>query len=445
MPALGFSANSVPRLAPSTAYAKPWRSGTEQRPRFFPNERRLSSSASFECRAAFSTSSSSVGDYDLYDLLGLESSSDQSQIKSAYRALQKQCHPDIAGPAGHDMAIILNEAYAVLSDPHSRFAYDKVDFRGFTGKPLYSTWFGPESEQRAVFVDEVRCVGCLKCALCARSTFAIETVYGRARVVGQWADPESKILEAIDICPVDCISIVARSDLAALEYLMSKQPRGAARMTGGDNIFSDVKKFQRRYSEMKDRASTEDFKESVLQREARAAAMRGIRSVSYWWYRRSSSSAGSPEARRKLVAFTGTRVGASNNKRLQEAAAKRRAGGTTQPAGRTLPAHRTGEEYWTPVIHSSPRRTTGGQPTGGLRLNPVMMRIPLLVAGIAAATVGVEGGERTSAGIQQHFAGAAALEIVNSSWLQILLAGITWYLLAAAAVGLIAVVQSKED
>lgn len=127
MPALGFSANSVPRLAPSTARAKPWRSGTEQKPRFFPNDRRLASSASFECRAAFSSSSSSVGDYDLYDLLGLESSSDQSQIKSAYRALQKQCHPDVAGPAGHDMAIILNEAYAVLSDPHSRFAYDKVN------------------------------------------------------------------------------------------------------------------------------------------------------------------------------------------------------------------------------------------------------------------------------------------------------------------------------
>lgn len=82
----------------------------------------------------------------------------------------------------------------------------KVDLHGFTGKPLYSTWFGPESEERAVFVDEVRCVGCLKCALFARNTFAIETVYGRARVVGQWADPESKILDAIDVCPVDCIS-----------------------------------------------------------------------------------------------------------------------------------------------------------------------------------------------------------------------------------------------
>lgn len=56
----------------------------------------------------------------------MESSSDQSEIKKAYRALQKRCHPDIAGPAGHDMAIILNQVYSLLSDPNSRSAYDQV-------------------------------------------------------------------------------------------------------------------------------------------------------------------------------------------------------------------------------------------------------------------------------------------------------------------------------
>jgi ferredoxin len=79
------------------------------------------------------------------------------------------------------------------------------EFQGYTGKPLYSVWSGQESEQRAVFVDEVKCVGCLKCALFASKTFAIESVYGRARVVAQWADPEEKIFDAIQTCPVDCI------------------------------------------------------------------------------------------------------------------------------------------------------------------------------------------------------------------------------------------------
>lgn len=79
------------------------------------------------------------------------------------------------------------------------------DVRGYTGRPLYSVWVGSEKEERAIFVDEVKCVGCLKCALLAGKTFAIESSFGRARVVAQWADPESKIQEAIDSCPVDCI------------------------------------------------------------------------------------------------------------------------------------------------------------------------------------------------------------------------------------------------
>lgn len=76
--------------------------------------------------AAAASSSSSNMDFDLYDLLGVDSSSHQSQIKLAYRTLQKRCHPDIAGPAGHDMAIILNEVYSILSDSNLRSAYDKV-------------------------------------------------------------------------------------------------------------------------------------------------------------------------------------------------------------------------------------------------------------------------------------------------------------------------------
>lgn len=77
------------------------------------------------CKAS-SSSSPFITDFDLYDLLGIDSSSDHAQIKLAYRSLQKQCHPDIAGPPGHDMAIVLNEAYAILSNPSLRFAYDKV-------------------------------------------------------------------------------------------------------------------------------------------------------------------------------------------------------------------------------------------------------------------------------------------------------------------------------
>eukprot|EP01018_Ginkgo_biloba_P011497 Gb_23863 [translate_table: standard] len=205
--------------------------------------------------------------YDLYDLLGIDNSAGHQQIRTAYRWLQKKCHPDIAGPNGHDMAILLNQAYSVLSDPNARSAYDQsrasaMEFKGYTGQPLYSKWFGSASENRAVFVDEVKCVGCLKCALLAPKTFSIETVYGRARAVGQWAENEETVEDAIKACPVDCISWVDRTSLPALEFLMSKQPRVAVRMNSNSsvgarvsNVFVDVEKFLRKFKKEEEKAS----------------------------------------------------------------------------------------------------------------------------------------------------------------------------------------------
>ncbi|XP_022681040.1 chaperone protein dnaJ C76, chloroplastic-like [Setaria italica] len=153
-----------------------------------------------------------VLDYDLYELLGVERSSPQSEIKVACRSLQKRCHPDVAGAAeGHDMDIILNEVYVLLSDPVACLAYDREQarrskFAGYTGRPLYSSWLGADTERCAIFVDEVRCVGCLKCALHAFRSFTIESVYGCTHVAAQWADDKDRITDAISTCPVDCIS-----------------------------------------------------------------------------------------------------------------------------------------------------------------------------------------------------------------------------------------------
>lgn len=35
------------------------------------------------------------------------------EIKRAYRALAKECHPDYKGDEGHNICILLNEAYEV--------------------------------------------------------------------------------------------------------------------------------------------------------------------------------------------------------------------------------------------------------------------------------------------------------------------------------------------
>ena len=63
--------------------------------------------------------------------------------------------------------------------------------------------------------------------------------------------------------------MVERSDLPALEFLMSKQPRGNVRVgassTGGarvSNIFVDVKKFQTRYADAMNRENKQSSKVS---------------------------------------------------------------------------------------------------------------------------------------------------------------------------------------
>ncbi|XP_030547550.1 chaperone protein dnaJ C76, chloroplastic [Rhodamnia argentea] len=441
----------------------------------FDLDARKHRSASASCRASSPSSSWMMTDFDLYDLLGIDSSSSPSQIKLAYRSLQKRCHPDIAGPDGHDMSIILNDAYTVLSDPASRSAYDKEqaktsELQGYTGEPIYSVWLGSDSEQRAVFVDEVKCVGCLKCALCAERTFAIESAYGRARVVAQWADPDHKIQEAIEACPVDCISIVERSDLAALEFLMSKQPRGNVRIGAGNsvgsrvsNIFVDVKKFQTRVADAKSKAATKDDEQTDLQRKARVSAIQAIRSISNWIYWQSPDTGS-----KALIRRTGY-SSEPNIKKLRDAAASRKwAGVKSASARRTAVSRRLyRDEYWIPALHALPpasateeesaprvskesssnkkqKRRDLSQSTGrNTSKNPLWWAFPVCAASVAATIVRSRVGDGMPGELKQHVGGSLALEIVNSSWMQVLLAGVTWYFIGVVVVELVEAALSK--
>ncbi|KAJ9140780.1 hypothetical protein P3X46_031384 [Hevea brasiliensis] len=439
---------------------------------FPPNSKKLRYSSASCRRPPAASTSSSITDFDLYDLLGIDSSSDQSHIKMAYRTLQKRCHPDIAGPTGHDMAIILNEAYSVLSDPNSRLAYDKeqakiAELRGYTGKPIYSVWFGSESEERAVFVDEVKCVGCLKCALFAEKTFAIESVYGRARVVAQWADPEHKIQAAIDTCPVDCISMVERSDLAALEFLMSKQPRGNVRVGAGNtagarvsNIFVDLKKFQTRVVEAMNKADAQGSKETDLQREARISAIQAIRSISNWLYWQSRKAGPPSKPHQNLPQIAQNTTELNINKLRAAAAARKHASQNTRPA-RQAPSNLYHDEYWIPSAGALPASTnkSGSKATseatkhtkepkvldekdyktGDNQMNPIRWRAPMVIATIAAIIVR----DQAVGSLNKHIGGALALEIVNSSWLHAMLAGITWYIVGLGMIELVEAIRKR--
>jgi ferredoxin len=169
-------------------------------------------------------------------------------IKAAYRALAKSCHPDVHAD-GHDLCILLNEAYETLADDRARAAYNATlqaaldaAADGYTGEPL-SKWMAGKSrgravagETRAVYVDELACIGCQNCIFEAAATFRVEKTHGRARVFAQWIDPEEKIQRSIDSCPVSCIHWVDKGDLPALEHVTQRvltERRGVAAMMAG--------------------------------------------------------------------------------------------------------------------------------------------------------------------------------------------------------------------
>ena len=64
---------------------------------------------------------------DYYKILGVDKNIPQDDIKAAYRKRSKQFHPDLHpdDPKAKAKFQLLNEAYAVLSDPEKRAKYDQ--------------------------------------------------------------------------------------------------------------------------------------------------------------------------------------------------------------------------------------------------------------------------------------------------------------------------------
>lgn len=69
---------------------------------------------------------------DYYEVLGVDRSADADALKKAYRALALKYHPDRNpdDPAAEDKFKEASEAYAVLSDPDKRRAYERFGFEG---------------------------------------------------------------------------------------------------------------------------------------------------------------------------------------------------------------------------------------------------------------------------------------------------------------------------
>ena len=69
-----------------------------------------------------------MADIDYYQILGVDQTADAKQLKNAFRELAFQFHPDrnTGDPKAAEKMKQINEAYAVLSDPQKRKAYDSM-------------------------------------------------------------------------------------------------------------------------------------------------------------------------------------------------------------------------------------------------------------------------------------------------------------------------------
>jgi molecular chaperone DnaJ len=72
---------------------------------------------------------------DYYEVLGVPRDADEAGLKSAYRKLAMKHHPDRNAGCTNAEAKFkeVNEAYAVLSDPQKRAAYDRYGHAGLNG------------------------------------------------------------------------------------------------------------------------------------------------------------------------------------------------------------------------------------------------------------------------------------------------------------------------
>ena len=78
---------------------------------------------------------------DYYEILGVSRNASPDELKSAFRTLARKYHPDVnKEPDAEERFKEINEAYAVLSDPTKRQAYDQYGHAGVNNTGGVPDW-----------------------------------------------------------------------------------------------------------------------------------------------------------------------------------------------------------------------------------------------------------------------------------------------------------------
>lgn len=89
---------------------------------------------------------------DYYDILGVSRDANKDDIKSAYRKLAKQYHPDVNKENGAEEKFKeVSEAYGVLSDDEKRAAYNRYGHAAFQGGGAGNAAYGGFTDFADIF------------------------------------------------------------------------------------------------------------------------------------------------------------------------------------------------------------------------------------------------------------------------------------------------------